>query len=58
MANKALRTICLAYKELNGSEDLDSKDHLGVYNVEITDLTLIAVFGIADIVRPEVPGAV
>lgn len=58
MANQALRTICLAYKELNGSEDLESKDHLGVYNVEITDLTLIAVFGIADIVRPEVPGAV
>lgn len=58
MANNALRTICIAYKELNGGEDLESKDNLGVYDVETKDLTLMGIFGIADIVRPEVPGAV
>lgn len=26
MANNALRTICLAYKDLNGNEDLETKD--------------------------------
>lgn len=58
MANNALRTICLAYKDLNGSENLDNKDNLGVFDVETKDLTLVAIFGIADIIRPEVPGAV
>lgn len=58
MANNALRTICIAYKELNGNEDLESKDNLGVYDVETKDLTLMGIFGIADIVRPEVPAAV
>jgi len=58
MANNALRTICIAYKELNGNEDLESKDNLGVYDVETKDLTLMGIFGIADIVRPEVPSAV
>lgn len=58
MANDALRTICLAYKDLNGKEDLESKDNLGVYDIETSDLTLVAIFGIADIVRPEVPEAV
>lgn len=28
MANNALRTICIAYKELNGNEDLESKDNV------------------------------
>lgn len=58
MANNALRTICIAYKELNGNEDLETKDNLGVYDVETKDLTLMGIFGIADIVRPEVPSAV
>jgi len=58
MAQNALRTICVAYKDLNGNEDLDSKDNLGVYNVETNDLTMLAIFGIADIIRPEVPFAV
>lgn len=31
---------------------------LGVYDVETKDLTLMGIFGIADIVRPEVPSAV
>ena len=48
----------MAYKELSGSEDMDTKDEKGVYDVENHDLTLICVFGIKDILRQEVPGAV
>ena len=60
-AKQALRTICLAYKDLmpeecgirhNLPEDADVKD------VEKSGLTLICVFGIKDIIRKEVPGAV
>jgi Ca2+ transporting ATPase len=58
MADNALRTICVAYKDLSGSENLDSKDRLGVYDVETSGLTMVAILGIADIVRPEVPLAV
>lgn len=31
MAKRALRTICLGYKEINGNEDLTTKDDKGVY---------------------------
>lgn len=58
MANQALRTIVLAYKDLTGKEDHETQDNNGVYDIESRDLTLIAVFGIADIIRPEVPHAV
>ena len=58
MADNALRTICLAYKDLKGNEDFTTKDKLGVFDVETKDFTLIFVFGIADVVRPEVPGAI
>lgn len=58
MAQNALRTICLAYKDLNDSEDLSTKDKLGVYDIETKGFTLIFVFGIADVVRPEVPDAI
>lgn len=34
MAGRALRTICLAYKELSAREDLTTKDPKGVYAVE------------------------
>lgn len=58
MANDALRTIVLAYKEISDSDDLETKNNLGVYDVETKDLTCIAIFGIKDILRAEVPGAV
>lgn len=58
MADNALRTIVLAYKELKDNEDLETKDHLGVFDVETKDLTCLAIFGIKDILRQEVPGAV
>lgn len=51
MANQALRTICVAYKDLNGSEDLKSKDDKGVYSVEKDGLTLCWILGIKDILR-------
>lgn len=58
MADNALRTIVLAYKELGNNEDLETKDNLGVFEVETHDLTCLAIFGIKDILRQEVPGAV
>eukprot|EP00335_Anophryoides_haemophila_P000474 CAMPEP_0205850056 /NCGR_PEP_ID=MMETSP1019-20131125/61054_1 /ASSEMBLY_ACC=CAM_ASM_000403 /TAXON_ID=46462 /ORGANISM="Anophryoides haemophila, Strain AH6" /LENGTH=58 /DNA_ID=CAMNT_0053197073 /DNA_START=319 /DNA_END=495 /DNA_ORIENTATION=+ len=58
MADNALRTICLAYKDITGSEDIETKDNLGVYDIEMKDLTMVAIFGIADIIRPEVPPAI
>lgn len=58
MANQALRTICVAYKDLNGSEDIKSRDDKGVYNIERDSLTLCFIFGIKDILRQEVPLAI
>lgn len=58
MADNALRTICLAYRDLTGNEDMNKIDDFGVYAIENTDLTLMGVFGIADVIRPEVPGAI
>lgn len=57
MANEALRTICIAYREVNSSDDLTTKDKLGVFDIETKDLILLGVFGIADVIRPEVPHA-
>lgn len=58
MAGRALRTICLAYRNMSGSEDLISKDSKNVYDVETHDLTLVAILGIKDVLRYEVPRAV
>ena len=60
-AKNALRTICLAYKDLmpgeNGANH-DEPQNEEVKGVEKSGLTLICIFGIMDIIRPEVPGAV
>jgi len=60
-ARQALRTIVLAYKDLMpnecGAEHDEPKDQ-EVKDVEKSGLTLICIFGIMDIVRQEVPGAV
>jgi len=58
MANSALRTIIVAKKKLTGSEDLEKRDKKDVYEVEQSGLTMIALIGIKDILRPEVPGAI
>ena len=60
-AKKALRTICLAYKDLHENEgglNHDEPQAEDVKDVEKSGLTLICILGIMDIVRPEVPEAV
>jgi len=61
-AKGALRTICLAYKDLkpndggpNHEEDAENKFNK---KIEEDGLTCIAILGIRDIIRPEVPEAV
>lgn len=61
-ASEALRTICLAYKDLKEndgglSHEDDSEDGVNKV-VEKLGLTCICILGIRDIIRPEVPGAV
>ena len=58
MATKALRTIVIAFRDLTGSEDTNTKDDKGVFMIEKSNLTLLAVFGIKDILRQEVTEAV
>ena len=60
MASKALRTICIAYKDVDNfeSSDFKRKDAKDVYDAEISGFTLVGVLGIKDILRQEVPGAV
>uniref|UniRef100_A0AAX7UZ77 Calcium-transporting ATPase n=1 Tax=Astatotilapia calliptera TaxID=8154 RepID=A0AAX7UZ77_ASTCA len=55
MASEGLRTICLAYRDFpvsDGEPDWDNEAHI------LTGLTCIAVVGIEDPVRPEVPEAI
>ena len=60
-ARNALRTIAVAYKDIqpgqNGERHDEPSDAL-VKDIEKENLTLICIFGIYDIVRQEVPGAV
>ena len=58
MANTALRTIIIAKKELTGNENLENKDSKGVYEVEQKGFSMLALLGIKDILRQEVPGAI
>jgi Ca2+ transporting ATPase len=60
-AKKALRTIALAYKDVMPNEHGEYHDEPqddDIKNIEKSGLTLICIFGIMDIVRTEVPGAV
>ncbi|CAK6949845.1 plasma membrane calcium-transporting ATPase 1-like [Scomber scombrus] len=55
MASEGLRTICLAYKDFptdDGEPDWDNESNI------LCGLTCIAVVGIEDPVRPEVPDAI
>jgi len=58
----ALRTIGFAYKDLakdEGGEEHDEREEGSrIYRVEESDLTLICIAGIKDIIREEVPMAV
>lgn len=61
-ASQALRTICIAYKDLKpgeGGPTHEDMDEDGVIHaVEKKGFTLIGIFGIKDIIRKEVPTAV
>lgn len=57
MAEGGLRTICLAYREISPGEDF----HKTINNIPVieeSDLVCLAIVGIKDPVRPEVPQAV
>jgi Ca2+ transporting ATPase len=58
MANKSLRTLCLAYKKLRPTSDLETKDEKGVFEIEKSELICLAIIGVKDIARPEVPEAI
>lgn len=61
-AKQALRTIAFAYKDLaegeGGPEHDDKEEGSKLANIELEGLTLIAIAGIKDIIREEVPDAV
>lgn len=58
MAEGSLRTICLAYKRLAPHDDLQNKDSKGIYEFEKDNMILLAVLGVRDIPRKEVPDAI
>lgn len=57
MATESLRTLCLAYKQVEDNFSQE-KDAQGVYDIEKSGLILIAVVGVKDVPRPEVPEAI
>lgn len=61
-AEKALRTICLAYKDLRANEGGKNHDNIvdgdNDYEIEKSGFTCFAIVGIKDVIRPEVPDAV
>ena len=61
-AKHALRLICLAYKDLEkfegGQNHSDIDEETGGVVIEQSNLTLIGIVGIKDIIRKEVPDAV
>uniref|UniRef100_A0A668AEW6 Calcium-transporting ATPase n=1 Tax=Myripristis murdjan TaxID=586833 RepID=A0A668AEW6_9TELE len=54
MACNGLRTICVAYRDLPGNPEPDWDNEIDI----LTNLACIAVVGIEDPVRPEVPDAI
>ncbi|XP_016850766.1 plasma membrane calcium-transporting ATPase 1 [Anolis carolinensis] len=58
MASEGLRTICLAFKDFPVGYDQTDFSVWDDEEVVISDLTCIAIVGIEDPVRPEVPDAI
>ena len=58
MANKSLRTLCIGYKKLGVHDDIETKDNKGVFDAEKKDFIVLAIIGVQDIPRPEVPHAI
>lgn len=58
-AQDALRTICVAYKDIQEGENGAKHDEgHPIKDIETSGFTLICIFGIMDIIRAEVPQAV
>ena len=57
MAEEALRTLCMAYKPVR-RESLEIKDDRGIFEIEKSGFILLAVLGVKDVPRPEVPSAI
>ena len=60
-ADAALRTIAIAYKDIQEGEcgeNHDEPEEAEVKDIEKSGLTLVAIVGIMDIIRQEVPEAV
>jgi Ca2+ transporting ATPase len=59
MAKKALRTIGIAYKEVDLAKlNLETPDERGIFEYEKNDFIILGICGIKDIIRPEVPASV
>ncbi len=58
MAERALRTLVIAYKPVTPTANISVKDNLGVFEIETSGLCLLAVLGVRDIPRPQVPQAI
>jgi Ca2+ transporting ATPase len=58
MAESSLRTLCLAYKKIGAKDDIEAKDEKGVFNIEKNKLIVVAILGVRDIPRKEVPDAI
>ena len=58
-AQDALRTICVAFKDIQEGENGAKHDEgHPIKDIETSGFTLICIFGIMDIIRAEVPQAV
>lgn len=58
MAENSLRTLCLGYKKLMAHDDLEVRDSKGVYECEKDNIVLVAIIGVRDEPRKEVPDAI
>ena len=58
MAKDTLRTICLAYKKIDGAPEKQEANPFGVYPIEESGFTLLAVTGIKDVLRDTVADSV
>ena len=56
MANQALRTVAICYKDIENKTF--TQDRKGLFECEKTEFTLIGIFGIRDILRPGVKNSI
>ena len=58
MANNALRTLALCYKDIDGKLEVGETDDKGVHQIEKSDFILFAVIGVQDVLRDDVAESV